>query len=65
MKKAIIDQSICDKSPVCIAQRVCPVGAITLITEGASVSKIDINKDKCIGCAKCVRYCPHNAINMN
>lgn len=64
MKKAIINESRCDKSPFCGAKAACPVGAIRFIREGLFSGKIEIDKEKCIGCSKCVAYCPHNAISM-
>ncbi|MGB7605246.1 MAG: 4Fe-4S binding protein [Lutisporaceae bacterium] len=64
MKKAILSESRCDKSPFCGAKAVCPVGAIKFIREGLFSGKIEIDKEKCIGCSKCVAYCPHNAISM-
>lgn len=27
-------------------------------------TRIEIDQEKCIGCSKCVMYCPHGAINM-
>lgn len=64
MKKAVVNQSHCDKSPFCGAKAACPVGAIKFVREGMFSGKIEIDHEKCIGCAKCVKYCPHNAIGM-
>lgn len=66
MKKvAYIDPNRCDRSPFCPAKRVCPVGAITQEKHGllgGGVSAVD--PAKCIGCAKCMNYCPGQAIVM-
>ena len=64
MKKANINQNQCDKSPFCGAKRVCPVGAIGVVKGKLFSAKIEIDKEKCIGCSKCVMACPHGAINM-
>jgi len=63
MKKAQLNNS-CDKSPFCPAKRVCPAGAIRFEKKGLFFGKIIIDQEKCIGCSKCVSYCPHNAIIM-
>ncbi|MBC8536259.1 4Fe-4S dicluster domain-containing protein [Feifania hominis] len=61
----------CDECPVdrivvgpacrgCIAHRcqnACPKGAITIVDRHAR-----IDKDKCIGCGKCISACPYSAI---
>ncbi|CDF58267.1 4Fe-4S binding protein [Thermobrachium celere] len=65
MKKAYVDPQKCDRSPFCPAKRVCPVGAITQERSGffgGGVSKVD--EEKCIGCGKCVNFCPAGAIRM-
>ncbi|MGE5678286.1 MAG: 4Fe-4S binding protein [Pseudomonadota bacterium] len=64
MKKAAVNGKSCDKSPFCGAKRVCPAGAIKFIKEGLFSGKIEIDREKCIGCSKCVAACPHNAISM-
>ncbi|MBN2794182.1 MAG: 4Fe-4S binding protein [Clostridia bacterium] len=64
MKVAVINESKCDRSPFCPVKRICPVGAVT--QEGgffrSKAPKID--KQKCIGCNKCVRVCPMGAVSM-
>lgn len=64
----------CDECPVehftvteacrgCIAHRclsACPVGAISFENK-----KARINRDKCIGCGKCMSVCPYKAISEN
>jgi len=37
---------------------VCPVGAITL-----KESRIEIDKEKCINCKTCIKYCPAEALS--
>lgn len=64
MKKAVLNEASCDKSPFCGAKRACPVNAISFVKEGIFNGKIEIDKEKCIGCGKCVNYCPHGAISM-
>ena len=62
MKKAIIDSNACDRSPFCPAKRVCPV---TAITQKSPYESYSVNEELCIGCNKCVRVCPMDAITMN
>ncbi|MBN2428333.1 MAG: RnfABCDGE type electron transport complex subunit B [Deltaproteobacteria bacterium] len=38
----------------------CPFGAIEITAEGLAV----INREKCVGCKKCVSACPRNVITM-
>ncbi|OGO76683.1 MAG: 4Fe-4S ferredoxin [Clostridiales bacterium GWB2_37_7] len=64
MKNAVLNEAKCDKAPYCGAKRACPAGAINFIKEGILDGKIQIDKDKCIGCGKCVNACPHSAISM-
>lgn len=61
-KKAVINQNKCDKSPFCPVKRVCPVGAVN--QAGFFGGQITINDEKCIGCGKCISYCPHQAVFM-
>ncbi|MTI49482.1 4Fe-4S binding protein [Sporosalibacterium faouarense] len=65
MKKAIINETRCDQSPFCPVVKSCPVNAIKQEKLGffkAKTPKVD--HDICIGCEKCVRYCPHGAVNI-
>ena len=41
-------------------QRVCPTGATYRDDKG----RVEIDYDKCIGCKKCAKVCPVNAIEM-
>lgn len=59
-KKAYIDSETCDKSPFCPAKRICPVKAITQKLGKVSI----VDEEKCIGCGKCLNFCPGNAITM-
>ena len=64
MKKAVIDTSRCDRSPFCPVKRICPVNAVT--QEGGffrSEAPV-VDKEKCIGCGKCVAVCPMRAVKM-
>jgi len=53
----VIEQN-CKGCSVCI--EACPVDAITLIREKAS-----IDNARCIGCATCIAVCPYMAIEVN
>ena len=64
LKKAVLNESKCDKKSFCGAKRVCSVGAIEFVKEGFFSGKIVIDQEKCIGCGKCVKACPHDAISM-
>jgi Fe-S-cluster-containing hydrogenase component 2 len=48
----------CPQDHPCPCVRICPVDAV--YQQGFSAPRID--KDKCIECAKCVRFCPYQAI---
>lgn len=58
---AYIDPNLCDMSPACPSARVCPVQAI--YREGFFTPSI-VNADACIGCSKCVHYCPAQAVTI-
>lgn len=53
-----IDKNRCPQNHPCPSVNVCPEGALT--QKGFNAP--DINKDKCIKCGKCVRYCPRRAL---
>ena len=64
-KKAVLNKSQCDHSPLCPAKRVCGLGAITQKTKWLIIADYpEINQDKCVGCGRCVDFCPHRAIKM-
>ncbi|AZR72460.1 4Fe-4S ferredoxin [Anoxybacter fermentans] len=65
MKKAYIDPKKCDRSPFCPAKRVCPVQAITQEKNSIfSTGPAKVDPEKCIGCGKCLNFCPGQAITM-
>jgi Fe-S-cluster-containing hydrogenase component 2 len=64
MKKAVIDKSLCDKSPFCPVKRVCPVGAVTQDGKLFSSDFPTVDPEKCIGCGECVKVCPRRAVKM-
>lgn len=64
MKKAILDQKKCDHSPFCPVKRVCPVNAVTQKTGLFSAEFPVVDADKCTGCGKCIRVCPHGAMSL-
>jgi len=53
-------KSRCPQNHPCPAVRVCPVGA--LVQRGFEAPVVD--KEKCIDCGKCVRFCPMGALKM-
>ena len=57
MSKVTIDKTKCPQDHVCPSMSICPVNAIK--QEGYLAPTID--KDKCIGCMKCVKFCPKGA----
>jgi Fe-S-cluster-containing hydrogenase component 2 len=54
---AVIPQR-CPQDHPCPCVQVCPVDAVS--QEGFNAPRID--KDKCIECGECVRFCPYQAI---
>ena len=56
--KIIIEN--CPQNHSCPAVKVCPVSALD--QEGFNAPTI--NYDKCIGCGKCARFCPKEALVM-
>jgi electron transport complex protein RnfB len=53
-----VDGDACNGCAICSEQR-CPMGAIELIEEVASV-----DREKCIGCGLCVTGCPNQALGL-
>lgn len=53
-----VDKNRCPQNHKCPAIKVCPVGAIK--QEGFALPAI--NKETCIKCGKCIKYCPMKAI---
>ncbi|WP_461204889.1 4Fe-4S binding protein [Clostridium sp. DL1XJH146] len=65
MKKAYVNPNKCDRSPFCASKRACPVKAISQESQGFfNKGPAVVDKALCIGCKKCIDYCPHNAITM-
>lgn len=64
MKKAIINNSKCDKSPFCPVKRICPVNAVTQQGNFFRSETPVVDSEKCIGCGKCVTVCPMRAVKM-
>jgi len=48
----------CDNAP-CV--RICPVSALHTLANGI----VNVDKDRCIGCAACMMACPYGAIYMD
>lgn len=65
MKKvANINVGLCDRSPFCPVKRVCPVDAVTQEGSFFNSKAPVVDEKKCIGCEKCLAYCPHGAVSM-
>lgn len=65
MKKAVIDANKCDQSPFCPVVRACPVKAVKQKKISFFKGSIPVvDHDECIGCSKCISYCPHGAVKM-
>ena len=54
----VISKTICPQDHSCPAIRICPVAAIT--QKGFELPRIE--KEKCISCLKCIKFCPMGAI---
>lgn len=48
----------CPQNHACPSVAVCPAGALSQVAFEAPA----VDQDKCIACAKCVRFCPKNAL---
>ncbi|MDN5352198.1 MAG: hypothetical protein PWQ12_1118 [Clostridiales bacterium] len=59
-KVAVINEARCDRSPFCPVKRVCPVHAV----KGSMFAAPTIDESLCIGCGKCINYCPHGAVKL-
>jgi len=58
--KIKVIESRCPQNHPCPSARICPANALEQVGFKAPA----VNYDKCIGCAKCVSFCPKNAIIM-
>ena len=59
--KMIVDAKRCPQNHRCPAIAVCPKKAIS---QKGWFSLPVVDEDQCIGCGKCVHYCPMGAIRM-
>jgi Fe-S-cluster-containing hydrogenase component 2 len=61
-----ISNSRCDRSPACVAARVCPRDAIVPVRGGAypGAEGYSVVKERCAGCAVCVMACPFGAVTL-
>jgi Fe-S-cluster-containing hydrogenase component 2 len=57
-KTLAVKKERCPQNHSCPSVRVCPVEALS--QNGYSAPKVDM--EKCIKCAKCVRFCPKGAL---
>lgn len=48
----------CPQNHPCPSVRVCPAGALSQRAYNAP----DVDRDKCIKCGKCVKFCPMRAL---
>lgn len=59
--QTIADNALCTGCGGCSC--VCPVGAISMIINTAGYISINVERKKCINCAKCYDICPSNSDN--
>ncbi|WP_079547108.1 4Fe-4S binding protein [Christensenella massiliensis] len=55
-----VDLNRCPQNHPCPSVNICPTGA--LYQNGFDAPAADM--EQCIGCGKCVRYCPMGAISL-
>lgn len=60
MKELYVATERCPQNHRCPSLRVCPVNALS--QNGYLAPKVD--KEKCIKCGKCVKFCPMGALNL-
>ncbi|HHY18793.1 MAG TPA: 4Fe-4S binding protein [Firmicutes bacterium] len=63
MKKAIVNEDICDGSPFCPSARSCPKKAFNK-EHFRKNGTWSIITDECIGCGICIGYCPQKAVSL-
>jgi len=56
----LVNVARCPQNHPCPSIRVCPTGALT--QKGFRAP--DVSQEKCVGCGKCVRYCPMRALSL-
>ncbi len=63
---AMVENVRCDRSPACMAARVCPRGAIVPLPGGTypGSAGYSVDESACSGCGVCVRACPFGAVGM-
>ena len=61
MKNIHLKADLCVKNHMCPIINICPVNAIS---QESKISAPIIDKDKCINCGKCVKYCPYGAFSL-
>lgn len=59
-KQLIIIKERCPQNHPCPSVPVCPTGA--LVQKGFAAPTVDMQK--CIGCGKCVKYCPMGVFHL-
>ncbi len=69
MRVAYIKEERCDQSPYCASGQACPTGAISFVMGGGVIpsysgGKLAVDEDLCLGCGKCVDYCPRGAVDL-
>lgn len=68
MKKAFVTDK-CLGDPICFARIKCPSKAIRKSNRRTKIpiwffKSSEIEKDKCIGCGTCIKFCLHKAIKL-
>lgn len=56
----LVNKRRCPQNHPCPSVKVCPYGALT--QQGFSAPIVDM--DKCVGCGKCVKFCPMRALSL-
>lgn len=64
MAIAKINANKCTKENQCTAELSCPIGAISRTKKGEQYEASVIDAKRCLGCGKCMRFCPSKAITV-